>query len=259
MAPKSKPVAEETLDVLDVQHGHIDACVLGTQPGYIHNRMSQKVNHDLLFPRPKRNATERATTMKHNPLAEYRASPYQLSDPNEPTLLALKAASFKKAMMAAALDLPGTKKAQIGRLVSVNGELLPIYGVPQLLMAVVRSADMNRTPDIRTRAIMPRWACRLRITFVQPLMKAQGVVRLLAAAGLYIGVGDGRNEKGALTHGGWRLVEPTDPEFLQVVNEGGRLAQAEAIDHPEPYDDETAELLSWFDAEVLRRQMKGVS
>jgi hypothetical protein len=27
-------------------------------------------------------------------------------------------------------------------------------------MTPVRSADMNRTPDVRTRAILPEWACK---------------------------------------------------------------------------------------------------
>ena len=34
---------------------------------------------------------------------------------------------------------------------------------------------------------------------------------------------------------------------------GGRAAQQEAMDNPDAYDDESAELLGWFDMEVNAR------
>jgi hypothetical protein len=176
-----------------------------------------------------------------------------------PTLIGILAASFKKAMMTAALDLPSTKKAQVGRLVWVDGLYTAIYGIPQIMLAPVRSADMNRTPDIRTRAILPRWACRLSVEFVQPLMKINAVTRLLAAAGLFIGVGDWRKEKGSGTFGSFRLVDADDAEFLDIVQTGGRDVQVEAMAAPEAYDEETASLLAWFDDEIARRQGKGVA
>lgn len=256
--PKGKK-DEETIDVLETTHGYIDVCMVGTVPGMLHNRPSEKTRRQLLLPPRKKNAAERATTLKHDPLEEFRASPYRLSDPEAPTLLAHKGAAFHKAMMAAALDLPSTKKAVIGRLTWVEGDYVPIYGIPQIHSDIVRSSDIARTPDVRFRAITPAWACRLRVTYVKPLMQSQAVVRLLAAAGLYIGVGDGRQEKGALHHGGWRLVEADDPTFTRILAEGGREAQTLAMESPVPYDDETAELLGWFDAEIRRREMRGVS
>ena len=94
----------------------------------------------------------------------------------------------------AALDLPGARKAQIGRLVQVKEgtyrDLIPIYGEPQLLMSVTRSADMNRTPDIRSRCIIPNWAAQITISFVLPTLRETAVVNLLAAAGITAGVGD---------------------------------------------------------------------
>ena len=201
---------------------------------------------------------ERATTLKHQPLEEYRASAYRAPE-NAPTHLAMLATAFKGAMKTAALDLPGARKAQIGRLVYVEGDYVPIYGVPQLFMAIVRSADMNKTPDVRTRAIIPRWACRLTITYVQPLMRAQAVSNLLAASGFTAGVGDGRPEKGAMNYGQFKIVDEDHPEFLDIINTGGRSAQQVAMQAPSCYDDETLELLSWFDAELARRQLKGIA
>ena len=45
-------------------------------------------------------------------------------------------------------------------------------------------------------------------------------------------------------------------EFLEVIKTGGKAAQLEALENPEAYDDETEELLSWFDAETKRRGLK---
>jgi len=155
--------------------------------------------------------------------------------------------------------LPGTKKAQIGRLTWIEGEFVPVYGKPELLMSVVRSADMARTPDIRTRAILREWACELHITFVTPILKEGAIMNLLAAAGICVGVGDWRMEKGA---GNYGQFEPIGDEhakaWAKIVKEWGRAAQVKAMEEQEPYNDETAELLSWYGVEVKRREFKTV-
>jgi hypothetical protein len=219
-----KPAAtgdESTLEIIEVHHGRIDFHILGKTP-LVCNRMSQKALHELLLPKGRKTATERALTLKHNPIEEYRASPYILSDETAPTAIAVMATAFKGAMKTAALDLPGAKKAQIGRLVYVEGEMVSIFGVPQLHMAVVRSADMNRTPDVRTRAIIPEWACRLTVIFTEPLIRAQAVANLLGAAGFTAGIGDGRPEKGAMSFGQFRIVNADDEEYLRILEDGGR-------------------------------------
>lgn len=258
MAKSKSPSQSEISDVLRVTTGTFDCYIMGTSP-LILNRMSQKAKHELLLPRGRKTAVEKATTLKHQPVDEYRASPYTLKDPDAPALLALPSTAFKGALRAAALDMPGAKKAQIGRLTYIAGDYVPIFGVPKLAMSIVRSADMNRTPDVRTRAIVPEWACKLSVMFSQPLIRAQAVANLLAAAGLTIGVGDWRPEKGAGSYGQFRLVGEDDPEFHRIIVDGNREAQQEALDNPICYDDETTELLSWFDEELARRQLKGVA
>jgi hypothetical protein len=73
-------------------------------------------------------------------------------------------------MMTAALDMPGVAKTQIKRQVYVDGQITHIYGVPEMMMAVTRSADINKTPDVRTRAVMRKWACRLSILTPCPFL-----------------------------------------------------------------------------------------
>ena len=155
-------------------------------------------------------------------------------------------------MSTAALDLPGTKKTEIGRLTWVVGTHVALYGVPELLMSVVRSADINKTPDIHTRAIVPAWACMVTVRFVQPKLTATAIANLMAAAGVIAGVGDFRQEKGKGNFGQFRLVNPDDAEFRKIVAEGGRVAQDEALLNYRCHDEETEELLDWYSAEVIR-------
>lgn len=258
MAKPKNTASDEITDILRVTTGTFECCIVGTSP-LILNRMSEKAKRELLMPKGRKTAIEKATSLKHMPVDEYRASAYTLKDPKSPTLLALLSTAFKGSLRSAALDMPGAKKAQIGRLTYIAGEFVGIYGVPKLFMSITRSADMNKTPDVRTRAIVPQWACRLEVTFVQPLIRAQAVANLLAAAGITIGVGDWRPEKGAGSYGQFRIADKDDAEFQAILQGGGRQAQNDGLEHPVCYDDETTELLAWFDDERSKRALKGMA
>lgn len=254
----AKASASKEIDVIRVTHNEVTFCVLGTSP-LILNRMSEKAKHELLLPRKKSKA-ERESTLKHNPYAEFRASAYRSGDPKTPTLLLAPGNCFKAAIRGAALDMPGSaSKAQIGRLCYVVGEYLPIFGVPKLFMSVVRSADMNKTPDIRTRVIVPEWAAIVKVRYVSPNLKEGAVANLFAGAGITQGVGDWRTEKGKGDYGQFALVAKDDEDFVRIMKNGHRKAQEAALREPTPYDAETAELLSWFNTETTKRGFGDVS
>ena len=243
------------ISAIKIQMERVSYCVLGKTP-IILNRMSEKAKHDMLCPSGRKTAAEKASSLKHNPYEEFNNSPYIL--PDGVTLLAHLATAFKKAIAGAALDIPGAKKAQLSRLMWVEGEKIPIYGIPKLHMAITRSADIGRTPDARTRCIIPEWACRVVVAFPVPILKEQTVSNLFAAAGMIQGIGDWRPEKGSGTFGQFELVDEDDPAFKKIVESGGREAQVQAMKAAEPYDTETEELLSWFVSEVDRRGFKNV-
>lgn len=246
------------ITVMEIERGRVEFMVLGNSP-LICNAMSAKARQQLLLPPPRKNAAEKASTLKHQPIDEFRSSMYFARDPDSPTRIVVKATAFKGALMSAALDLPGTSKAQIGRLAYVEGDEIPIYGVPELMMSVTRSADINKTPDVRTRAILPRWAAKISVQFTKPILKEQAIVNLIAAAGITQGIGDWRVQKGSGNYGQFSLVEPDDKAFKYVLETGGKDAQDAAIADPICYDSETEELLSWFDAEVKRRGFKVIN
>ena len=245
---------DATINIAEVTEGKIVFCLLGTSP-LISNRVNNKASRELLYPGARKTAADKAAHAKHDPIQEFRDSPYRMRDPKAPTVLAVPPSWFKQGMCSAALDTPGAKKAQIGRLVTTPWDLMPVYGRPQLFMAVVRSADMNKTPDIRTRAILPEWACRLEVTFQKPILRDQSVINLLAAAGRLSGCGDWRQQKGSGSFGAYKIVPESDKEFQRVLKLG-RSEQQDALDDPVPYDEDTAQLLSWFVAEAKVRGQK---
>lgn len=248
----TKPDGPSAIVVKPIETQTLEVALIGDSP-LILNRMSRKAAHELLMPAPRKNAAERQSTLKHEPIVEFRASPYTFASEETPTLLAMMSSAVKGAMMTAALDLPGTKKAQIGRLVYVEGEMFPVWGVPKLYMSITRSADMNRTPDVRTRAIVPRWAALVTVRFVRPLLTETAVINLLQAGGTTAGVGDWRPEKGKGSFGQFHIGNKTDPAFIALCENAGRAEQTAALADPEPYDTETEELLTWFESEVVVR------
>jgi hypothetical protein len=155
--------------------------------------------------------------------------------------------------MTAALNQPGATKTEIAKLMSVGPINVPIWGIPQLHMSVVRNSGFGHAPDMRTRAILADWCAVLHTRFVMPYIGANAVGLLLQAAGLFVGVGDGRPEKGKLEFGRFEIVGPDDPVFKRLIATAGREAQDEALRNATPYDVEAEEMLEWFDGEIKRR------
>lgn len=243
---------KEEMQIVEITTEQFSCCILGKTP-LIMNRMSEKVKQELLFPKGRKTAAEKRNSLKHNPIQEFKDAPYRIENENSPTYLAHLATAFKHAIAGAAVDIPGSTKAQIGRSLWIEGEKIPIYGIPRMFMAVTRSADMNKTPDVRTRCIVPEWAGIITLNIVTPTLKANAVTSLLAAAGLIQGIGDWRPGKGSGNYGQFQVVDQNDSKFQEIMKTGGRAAQIQAMQQAEPYDRETEELFTWYNEEIIRR------
>jgi hypothetical protein len=247
-----KKSEEQTIATVAIQAGGVVMHLVGSTP-LIYNAMSQKNKEELLWPSGRKTAADKASKLKHIPIKEYRSSVYRRRESDTgPTRLLARASWFKAAVVEAAKDMPGATAAQLRRLLWVDGDMLDLYGVPQLKMDVVRNSDMNRTPDIRTRAIVPQWACTISIKYVQPQLSLDTVGKLVGAAGILNGVGDWRQQKGSGNFGQFRIVEENDALFQSIVRNGGLAPQDAALAEPVTYDQETEELLSWFEEKATK-------
>ena len=255
--PAKTPKKETEIDILVVEKGEIEFYILGTSP-LILNRMNEKVRQQLLLPSGRKTAADKASMLKHNPYEEFQSAPYL--DPNEggPSFLMGLSSWFKNAMRGAAVDLPKLSKAQIGRLVRVEGERVGIYGDPKMFLEPSRCADQNKTPDIHARVIVPEWCCKITVTYVKPLLREKHVANLLSFSGITQGVGDWRSEKGSGDHGCFEIVSKDDKRWKFLEKNYGRDFQKQAMEDADCYNRESQELYDWFKEEIVRRGHKNV-
>jgi len=242
------------MDILEIKQSRISGWLLGTTP-LIYNAMSEKVKQDLLNPPKTKNKAEREATLKHDPIEEFRNSVYR-GDDHLKTSLVFPSVALKAAMATAALEIPGATKASIFRLLYIEGDKLPVYGTPELFMTVVRQAGMNRAPDIRTRAILRQWAIPFELRFITPNLSEKAVSNLIQAAGLIVGIGDFRQEKGKGNYGLFEVVPGNHKDVLMLQKNAGRKQQLAALENPNAYDSESAAMWEWFEAAAIDRGQK---
>lgn len=221
--------------------------------GMFYNAMSVKAKRSLLIGGGKKTAAEKKV-LKHNPEEEYRDSVYSVL--TGPTLLGFPAGGVKKAMSTAALETPGVTKTSVNRLVYLPQEMIPIWGKPYLRCDVVRSADLAKTPDIRTRAFLPEWCAEVKIAYIGETLTLQSIISLLANAGIVCGLGDYRQEKGAGSYGTFEVfgdeMGARQKDWDRIVSQG-RAVQEAALKDPEPANAETEQLMQIINDERARR------
>lgn len=243
--------AETEIQVTALRRGTTRLRIIGETPLF-QNRMANKAKQSLLVGGKRKTRAERVE-IKHDPVAEYRDSAEILS--SGPTALGLRVTAVKAAMATAALETAGLTKSSAQRLLFMPGDHVPLYGTPMLRMDVVRSADINRTPDVRSRAFLPRWGAEVEIQYITPQLSVASVVTLLCNAGVLVGVGDYRQEKGKGAFGSFRVLGEgqDDDEWNDLVANHARDAQEMALKNPECADSDTEDLMLFFRQEVKRR------
>jgi len=242
-----------TLQIDALKQGRVTLKLIGTTPFYF-NAMSAKAKRSLLIGGGKKTAAEKKE-IKHNPEEEFRDSIYRM--PKGETLLGFPAPGVKGAMATAALETPGVTKSSVQRLIFLPEQKIKMWGKPFLKMDVVRSADMNKTPDIRTRAFLPRWCAEVDIAFVQPTLSTHAIVSLLQNAGVVVGIGDFRQEKGRGSYGTFSVAGDDLGDwqgYWDDVTQEGRDVQQHAMENPEFADDDTLELMGLLEEERQRRE-----
>ena len=220
---RGKPT-ETAIEITALNEGVLDFHLRGTSPLFYH-RFAVKAWHELVYPSGKKTIADRAGSLKHDPLEEYRQSVYAHIENDHPTRFYFPGSAFRRSMSSAALRIPGVTKTAVSQLAWVNELKVDMYGMPSLSMMMVRNSDMNRTPDVRTRLVLEEWACKISVRFAQPILNERNIVNLIGAAGKWMGIGDGRGEKGIFHFGAFDVVDSDDPAWHLIVTNGGRAAQ----------------------------------
>lgn len=249
---KAKATEESAeISIVPLKMATVKLRIIGNTPMF-QNRMAAKVKQGLLVGGGKKTKAERAH-IKHHPLQEFRDAAEII--PGGPTALGVKVTAIKAAMTEAALETPGLTKTSAQRLLFMPGDFAPLYGTPLLRMDVTRSADMNRTPDIRTRPFFPKWGAEITVRFVTPQLSITSVVTLLCNAGVIMGIGDFRQGKGKGGFGSFRVLGEgeKDAEWDDLVKNHARRVQEAALKAPVYADRDTEDLMAFYETEVKRR------
>ena len=193
------PTAKKENVTISVSKLNQKSCTLrliGTTPLY-QNRMSAKAKQEFLVGGGKGKSKAERAHIKHDPLQEFVDAAEII--PDGPTALGMKVIAVKAAMATAALETEGVYKTEIQRLLFMPGDLVPLYGTPHLKMDIVRQGGINKTPDIRTRPYLPKWGTEIEMRYITPQLNLTSLFNILCNAGVLIGLGDYRQEKGKAT------------------------------------------------------------
>ena len=252
MVAKKNTVKAMGLSIESLQQTEVSFKIIGTAP-LIYNSMSLKAQKTLLMGAAKKTAAEKKE-IKHNPEEEFVDSCY-INGTNG-SYLSFPSTGIKRGMATAALETAGVTKASINRGIYVVGEHINVWGKPYMNMSVVRSSDINRTPDIRTRAKLPNWCTEVTVRYINPTFSQLDITALLVNAGTLCGLGDWRIEKGG-PMGGYRIVQTKDDQkiFDRLVKEEGATCQKLALENPEieAHDNMSHELYEAITQERLKR------
>lgn len=252
MATARKKKDDGIINIETMPRVETSFAIIGTEP-LIMNKMPPQAVKDLIFPPQKKKKEAEVQKLKHIPLNEFRHSAHTAED--LPTWLCFPSSGVRRAMTQAATDIKGVTKAQLNRLMWVNGNFIPIWGKPVVRMDTVTTGGINKAKDIRTRCCVPGWCAVVSITYADSVFNKKQLGNLLMEAGRSCGLGDYRTEKGSGTYGQFTVCNPSDPAFKKL-QKFAKVEQIKAMEAAEPIDDEVAEILIWFEEELERRGMK---
>lgn len=138
-----------------------------------------------------------------NPEQEYKDSFYYDSKGK----IAIPIDWFKQAMVNACRLLPDIKMTLIRSAIFMHGDedgLIPVkYKVKEMRTDMVKIGQ--GTSDIRYRGQLKGWEAELLISYNAGILSAEMVLNLLATAGMAIGVGEWRQERGG-NYGAFSII-----------------------------------------------------
>jgi hypothetical protein len=220
---KKSTKQEVQVEVKALQREAFEVTIIGETPLITH-AWSKKAKMEMLS---KQLGVERVRATK-DPYQDYIDSMYRFDDGS----YGFPVVALKECIATATTDLEGIHKTQIFRNLFVTGKrgfqiaafmdiLSPIeLGVlsspnpPVLREDMVNLSGMKKTPDLRYRAEFWPWAFRCNISYFSEFLSYESILNLLHQAGLRVGLGEWRQEKGG-TNGAFH---PADKDEIKMVD-----------------------------------------
>jgi len=179
-----------TIDKIDAETLLVP--IVGTTP-LITQRFSDKAKRQMLDAMQGRKRVKSAK----DPDADYQAAFYRTKEG-----YGFPAVGFKAAIVSAArLYDKSVTMTMLRQCVFVHGlvsdndtqPLVEVHGEPFMREDVVR---VQRGTDLRYRPQFTDWSCTLEVTYIKSMLARSSVLSLVDAAGMGVGVGEWRPERG---------------------------------------------------------------
>lgn len=121
----------------------------------------------------------------------------------------IPASAIRSAMISACKSVGfHMTKGKLGVFVEADGydtvegmPMIRINGEPEMVMHHVRNA--TGVADLRVRGMWREWSAKVRIRYDADMFSLADVANLLARAGMYVGIGEGRPDSKSSAGMGW--------------------------------------------------------
>jgi len=200
-APAAPPV--KVVRVEAPAASRIRIALIGMTPLLCHNKKAAAGSMEI-DPETKRPRwTRKGFQKERDPQREYEESLYPIPGGG----FGFPAVAIKQAMASSVgkdYGIPQRKVYQYVHIYGVEGalDLVRLRGLPKMHEAIVRQ---GRAPAPRFRACFHEWSIDLEMEYDTKTFDAETIVNMLARAGLYVGIGDGRPEKKGHNYGRFRV------------------------------------------------------
>jgi hypothetical protein len=205
MAAKTKSAEAELVTLKPIRIKRVEIKVAGDTSLIVH-KWSQKAIRMILDKQMKKASGGRDV---RDPEQEFANTLYFIKgEPEELTPETLKKAvgsgaqfgfpstGFKQSAVSAGYRSGMTKdKVSVMGHFHIDGDFVPLKGVPVMRTDMVRLGGMGSPADIRFRAEFREWSAIIPVRYNEAAISAEQLVNLFNVAGFSVGVGEWRPEK----------------------------------------------------------------
>jgi hypothetical protein len=216
---QSSPDGAELPDNMEEQRGEVSMMALrcvGTSPLLVH-QWGKKSVIEMLAKMTGHDLTRLPKDLKE----DYEESSYK----NERGEHVMPCRIIKKVGVAGAISAGGAiSKAALNRGLRIMGHTAPIKNSkPQMDVRITRTSGMNKTPDVRARALYPDgWTIDFVVRFYPKMIAPQKIVHVFRLAGEDIGFCEMRLEKG-FSYGAFEVESVPEARIPAILKECASL------------------------------------
>ncbi len=182
--------AEMNAEVIELPRLNIQTAVvtlIGDSPLICH-AWSKKAKQEMLDKQMKK--AKQAKEAK-DPVRDYEESLYRLPNGG----YGFPAVAFKSAAVDACSHVANITKVEARGAFHIDGELVPIWGQPEMREDMVRLGGIGSPADIRYRGEFKKWSTSFTVRYNANVITLEQLLNLFNTAGFAIGVGEWRPQK----------------------------------------------------------------